>query len=90
MGQPEREAEAAGGPSELSCVLERVHECPKCGWLISDADFVSARFDYLCPRCEEKHLSEFSIRTLPRSYIENPGQLTDAAFRAVRAELRLQ
>jgi len=27
-------------------------QCPKCGFLISDVQLQSARFDYGCPRCK--------------------------------------
>lgn len=39
--------------------LERMHECPKCFYLVTDTAFCAARFDYPCPRCGEKTLSEF-------------------------------
>ena len=38
------------------------HDCPKCGYRITDIEFKLARFDYLCPRCKKKKLSEFTLR----------------------------
>ena len=36
--------------------------CPKCGYHITDIQWKSVKFDYKCPKCEMKVLSEFKER----------------------------
>ena len=36
--------------------------CPFCGFLIPDVVYSSARFNYYCPRCNQKKLSQFNLR----------------------------
>ena len=38
-----------------------VYHCPQCKLVISDTIYEQSRFDYQCPRCREKKLSEFLI-----------------------------
>lgn len=33
--------------------------CPHCGWVTSYFIFIYARYDYPCPNCEKRTLSEF-------------------------------
>lgn len=33
--------------------------CPSCNFIVSQIEIEHARFDYECPRCREKHLSDF-------------------------------
>ena len=40
-------------------VISRV--CPGCGYLIAECQIRRARFDYSCPRCKTRKLSEFEI-----------------------------
>jgi rubredoxin len=42
----------------------KVHRCPSCGYIISDAVLKQALYDYACPRCLMKHFSDFSIEEM--------------------------
>ena len=37
------------------------HQCPYCGYTIPDVKLQTARFDYKCPKCKSKTLSEFNV-----------------------------
>lgn len=38
-----------------------MYSCNRCGYVITETQFFSAVTDFLCPRCNRTHLSEFSI-----------------------------
>lgn len=45
----------------LSQPLETYY-CGKCGYEVSDKQYIAARFDYPCPRCNQSILSRFHPR----------------------------
>ncbi len=51
---------AAEPPLDCRVGLDE-HECPNCGWRITHAAFIAAKFDFDCPRCGIKTISEFNI-----------------------------
>jgi hypothetical protein len=42
-----------------------VHRCPECSYLVSDLEFKLVKFDFTCPVCDHKKLSEFAIEEMP-------------------------
>ncbi len=38
--------------------------CPNCKFIITNEEYIYARFDYECPRCEQKRFSEFHKKEL--------------------------
>lgn len=48
---------------------EVVHACPRCGYWVSDLQFVALRFDMSCPRCGKTRASEFEMKTR-RVYVD--------------------
>ena len=42
-------------------VMRILHQCEHCSYVVTDAQFTAARFDYPCPRCGCSTLSEFLI-----------------------------
>lgn len=35
------------------------HECPTCGYRVTNTEFMYALYDFRCPRCGLRHLSEY-------------------------------
>lgn len=36
--------------------------CDRCGWGITETQYMAARFDYPCPQCRTSTLSKFHLR----------------------------
>lgn len=65
--------------------MNKFWHCPKCGWVITDLQYRTFRFDFGCARCRTS-FSEFRSdifleRKTPHTTIStiqnNPGQSTD-------------
>ncbi len=48
-------------------IMSDMWACPECGFLVTDVEYFSARYDYDCSRCHNKKLSEFNLVKVKRS-----------------------
>lgn len=49
---------------------EVTNKCPWCGYIIPDELFFQAAYDYPCPRCNQKKLSQFRMVKNPLDKIK--------------------
>lgn len=43
-----------------------VYKCPSCGYEIPELEFMYAKFNYPCPKCKEKRLSDYESMKKPK------------------------